>query len=64
MEHLPRHYTLTEMADMVGIAKPILYRLARDGKLEAVKVGHLWYTTIEAVERILRPTKNVPPLDF
>jgi excisionase family DNA binding protein len=42
--------SLREAAEMTGYSATYLSQLARSGRIEAIKRGRLWYTTLQAVK--------------
>jgi excisionase family DNA binding protein len=45
--------TIGEVAQLLRINPATVYRLAKDGKIPAFKVGKEWRFTIEAVEKFM-----------
>ena len=52
-EHLPVVLTAAEAMDILGVGKNTMYRLLKSGELPAVRIGHSWRLTLEAVEYYL-----------
>ena len=48
-----RYISLSEAAARFGVSHSHLKLLARTGKLRAIKIGHSWVTTPEAVTAYL-----------
>ena len=46
-----KHLTLIEAAEISGYTPSHLRYLVRTGRLEGIKLGRDWFTTIEALER-------------
>lgn len=52
-----RYISLGEAAAQFGVSHSHLKLLARTGKLQAMKIGHSWVTTPEAVAEYLGNTE-------
>ena len=52
-ERLPVVLTAAEAMDLLGVGKNTMYRLLKSGELPAVRIGHSWRLTFEAVEYFL-----------
>ena len=50
---LPVVLTAAEAMDLLGVGKNTMYRLLKSGELPAVRIGHSWRLTLEAVEYFL-----------
>ena len=48
-ERLPVVLTAAEAMDLLGVGKNTMYRLLKSGELPAVRIGHSWGLTLEAV---------------
>lgn len=48
-----RYISLSEAAAQFGVSRSQLKLLARTGRLNAIKIGHSWVTTPEAVAEYL-----------
>jgi excisionase family DNA binding protein len=48
------HWTVAAFAEELGLERPHITKLCRDGLLDAVHVGRLWLIPIETVERVKR----------
>ena len=61
-ERLPVVLTAAEAMDLLGVGKNTMYRLLKSGELPAVRIGHSWRLTLEAVEYFLCVAKylNAP----
>jgi len=46
-------YDTAEAMDLLGVGKNTMYRLLKSGELPAVRIGHSWRLTLEAVEYFL-----------
>ncbi len=45
--------TIDQAARVLGISRKLAYRLARDGRLPAVRLGRRWVISRAALERLL-----------
>lgn len=47
-------YSIEEVSEILNVSYETIYKLVRDSKIKAVKVGVQWRVSKEEVERILR----------
>lgn len=51
-----RLLTVTEVADLLRINKSTVYRMAKQGRLPATRVGRQWRFHKSVLDRLLEPT--------
>jgi excisionase family DNA binding protein len=50
----PKVYTVEEVAEILRVNPMTVYRMARDGRIKAFKVGTTWRITQEALDAFMR----------
>ena len=45
-------YTVTQTADQLRCSENTIYRMARRGDIDAVKVGRQWRFSLDAIEKM------------
>lgn len=48
-------YTVTEVAAKLGISRPKVYKMIKDGELEKIKISNLVLISHRALENLLYP---------
>lgn len=56
--HQQHYLTATDITDLLRIDKSTVYRMAEDGRLEAVRVGRQWRFPAEQFDDLLGPRPN------
>jgi len=51
-----RLLTVSEVADLLRINKSTVYRMAKQGRLPATRVGRQWRFSKSVLDRLLEPT--------
>ncbi len=55
-------YTLPQIAQILGVSRSRVYKLVREGKLPAFRLGRQWVVSWSALEASLAAPKERPPL--
>ena len=53
--------SVTEASQLSGFTTGYIRRLLRNGTIEGVKIGPLWYTTEEAIQEYLKTERRPGP---
>lgn len=51
-------YTVPEVQEMLGISRTYAYRLVKEGKIEAFRVGKSWRITESALQAFISEHSN------
>jgi len=57
----PHAYSISEIAEALGIGLSTAYRHAREGELPTVRLGKRLLVPAQAIERLLRGESKKPP---
>lgn len=55
--HLKLFY-ITEVAAMLRVGTPTIYKLIREGKLDAIKIGRAWKIPEDAINHYIQSLHN------
>ena len=51
-------FYITEVAAMLRVGTPTIYKLIREGKLKAIKIGRAWKIPEEAINSYIQSLSN------
>jgi len=51
-------FYITEVAAMLRVGTPTIYKLIREKKLDAIKIGRAWKIPEEAINRYIQSLSN------
>lgn len=58
MEDCGKMHSLKEVADMLGVGYMTIYKMARDEKIETIRVGKMYRISDKAIESYINENKR------